>query len=191
MDAESEFKKFHAELFRYLRARLPREEDAQDILQTVFLKLLEAGPEIRNPRAYLYQIARNSLNDYGRGDARQAKELEGWRERDAARSEGGPGGADPEWSSVEGSLVRCLRAFAERLPPDLRQAVIGADFEARSQKELAARFGLAYSSLKSRVQEARRRLRREFLQCCRWETKPSGTLGVRPGKNTACDSNFC
>ena len=56
------------ELRRRLRARLPCDEDAQDITQQAFLNLLQAKrPEaIKNPKAYLFQIARNLLYHHHR-----------------------------------------------------------------------------------------------------------------------------
>ena len=51
------------ELRRRLRAQLPCNEDAQDIAQQACLNLLQVNrPEtIENPKAYLFQIARNLL----------------------------------------------------------------------------------------------------------------------------------
>ena len=57
-------------LFRYIYFRLPRKEDAEDILQTVFLKAYKALPRFRDlgksPLTFFYTIARNTIIDHVR-----------------------------------------------------------------------------------------------------------------------------
>jgi len=58
---------YFARVYRYLRMRLPREEDAADLTQQVFLRALDALPRYQ-PRAapfaaWLFAIARHALAD--------------------------------------------------------------------------------------------------------------------------------
>lgn len=57
-----------AEIRRSLRRRGLTDDTAADLTQDTFLRLLTARPkhEAHNPRAYLFQIARNLLLDYYR-----------------------------------------------------------------------------------------------------------------------------
>ena len=55
-----------AELRGYLRHRLGDAQDADELLQEVFLKALRQGRRfcaVENARAWLFQVARNALTD--------------------------------------------------------------------------------------------------------------------------------
>lgn len=63
------YKQTSPKLFRYLVKRLPRQEDAQEILNDVFLEAIDALPTLRkeeNLSAWLYRIAHNKIVDYYR-----------------------------------------------------------------------------------------------------------------------------
>lgn len=63
------YKKTSPKILRYLTLRLPRQEDAQEILDDVFLEAIEALPTLRkeeNLSAWLYKIAHNKIVDFYR-----------------------------------------------------------------------------------------------------------------------------
>jgi len=55
------FEKRYADLVRYLRYRLPNAEDARDLAQEAFFRLLRRSQDtlLQNPEAYLFRIASN------------------------------------------------------------------------------------------------------------------------------------
>lgn len=56
-------------ILRFLKTRLPRGEDAQEILNDVFLEAVEALPSLQkqtNVQAWLYKIASNKTADFYR-----------------------------------------------------------------------------------------------------------------------------
>ncbi len=71
-DAQSviDFYNFYApKILRYLSRQLPREEDAQEILNDVFLEAVDSLPLLRkhtNVSAWLYKIAHNKIVDFYR-----------------------------------------------------------------------------------------------------------------------------
>lgn len=66
--------RFFAPVFRYIRKRVEQKETAEDIAQSVFLKLLESKSEIKNqgrePLNYLFTMARNAVIDYYRANGK-------------------------------------------------------------------------------------------------------------------------
>lgn len=56
----------HVRVLRYLGARLANEQDAQDLAQEAYLRLLRASNSrlIHDPMAYLLRIARNLLHEW-------------------------------------------------------------------------------------------------------------------------------
>lgn len=57
---------YHAELQRFLMRRLRSTQNAQDLAQEAYLRLLrvERGELVRQPRAYLYRIALNLVLEF-------------------------------------------------------------------------------------------------------------------------------
>jgi RNA polymerase sigma-70 factor (ECF subfamily) len=53
-----------AELLQFLLARLNSRDDAEDLLQELFVRLLQQGSSfctVTQPKAWLYRVARNTL----------------------------------------------------------------------------------------------------------------------------------
>src|SRR5882672_7786524 len=63
---EQTFRKYGAELHRYLVRRLRRPQDADDLAQEVFLRLLrlEDAELVRKPQSYLYGIASHVVREF-------------------------------------------------------------------------------------------------------------------------------
>ncbi len=156
---EEAWHRFGDGLRHWIARRLPKEADADDILQQVFLTMAASPPhEVPAERlgAWLYRVARNALVDQTRRErVRATKPLE---------PETTP---HPDEEPVRRSLTRCLEPMLATLPPDNAEALRRVEFEGRSQKAVAAELGLSYSAMKSRVQRGRRLLRDNVEACCR------------------------
>jgi RNA polymerase sigma-70 factor (ECF subfamily) len=64
--AGSACEQYHAELHRFLMRRLHSSQQAQDLAQEAYLRLLrvERAELVRQPRAYLYRIAVNLIAEF-------------------------------------------------------------------------------------------------------------------------------
>ncbi len=145
-----------AELRAWLRRRLNNSHDAEDLLQDLFIKALRQDKkfcEIANARAWLYEVARNSLADRLRVKREQI-ELP-----DNLTAE------HDEPAAVE-SLAACLPHVLAKLSEEDREAITRCDLEGMSQQDYARLMGLSLPGAKSRVQRARKRLRDELMQTC-------------------------
>ncbi|MBS1219885.1 MAG: polymerase, sigma subunit, SigZ [Proteobacteria bacterium] len=155
-----------AELRNWLRHRMANAADAEDLLQDVFLEAMRQGERfcaIVDARAWLYEVARNTLADRLRL-ARNTVELP----EDLSVVTG-------EAAAVDG-LAACLpRALAELNPED-REAITLCDLERLPQEECARRKGLSLPGAKSRVQRARRRLREQLTLSCQVSLDTSGQV---------------
>lgn len=67
---ETLYRRYRDRVYRYLRARTATEEDAVDLTQQVFLRVLDALPHYQAARglfaAWLFRIARNAATDFQR-----------------------------------------------------------------------------------------------------------------------------
>ncbi len=157
---------YRAELCRFVLKRVRDEMLAEDIVHDVFIKAYARWHDLRDPgrlRPWLYQITRNALVDY----YRLQKPLEQLPEDLTSEGDGEDGRAEQE-------LARCLLPLLDELPAQYRRALMLAEFEGMTQREIASREGLSLSGAKSRVQRARRMLREVLLQCCRVEMDQRG-----------------
>lgn len=156
-----------AELLGYLRHRAGQPEDAEEILQEVFIKALGQGRQfctIDNPRAWLFQVARNALTDR----LRSSRPHQPLPDELAAPQ-------DDETAPVD-TLSQCLPRVLGELSATERQAITFCDIEGHSQQELAALLGISLSGAKSRLQRARRQLRRKLETGCQVRFDAAGAV---------------
>ena len=159
--------KIHAvELRAWLRHRVGNTAIAEDLLQDLFLKALRQGEhfcELRNARAWLFEVARNLLADH----LRVAHHMVELPEDLTAPSD--------DIDTVD-TLTTCLPRVLSELSPQDREAITLCDLQGMAQAEFAKLKGLSLSAAKSRVQRARVRLRAQMSQACQVKMDESGRV---------------
>jgi RNA polymerase sigma factor (sigma-70 family) len=161
-------------LGNFIRRRVPDPADAEDILQEVFYKLVEANRllmPIDHVTGWLFRVARNRITDLFRkrregtfGDTRvENEDGELLQIEDLLPSPE----AGPEALYVRSVLLDELELAVDELPNDQpmsqREVFIAHELEGRSFKELSAESGVNVNTLLSRKRYAVLHLR-ERLQ---------------------------
>lgn len=143
----------------YTARRVPP-ADVDDIVQSVMVKLLERRGEIvaDSVRAWLFTVTRNAVAEYYR-QRRPSIDLDAFG--DIAETDPGDA-AEQTIGALSDCLDPMLRALADSDADVLRRV----DLEGESQIALASTLGVPLSTLKSRVQRARVKLRSVFDDCC-------------------------
>jgi RNA polymerase sigma-70 factor (ECF subfamily) len=136
---------------RQLRAVAARYvgDDAEDVVQDAFVSALRYGNSFRGesaPLTWLYRIVTNTSIDHCRRRTRRERASLG----DATR----PIGAD---ASFEESLA--LRTALRRLTPEQCRVFVMYDVLGHTHVEIARLLAIPLGTSKSRLSEARRRLR--------------------------------
>jgi RNA polymerase sigma factor (sigma-70 family) len=157
-------------LRNFIRRRVPDPGDAEDILQDVFYRLVEANRllmPIEHVTGWLFRVARNRITDLFR-----KKEPENFSDLAAVDEEGeladfadllpSPD-AGPEALYVRNVLLDELELALDELPEEQRDVFVAHEFEGRSFKELSAETGVSVNTLLSRKRYAVLHLR-ERLQ---------------------------
>jgi RNA polymerase sigma-70 factor (ECF subfamily) len=144
-------------LLRYLAARRLAPDEAQDLLQDLYVKLAAgaAGP-VGEPRAYLYRMAENLLLDRRRAASRRSGREQAW----TAAQLGTIGDADDRPSAEQvligrerlTAVTRALAALPERTVQIFRRYRI----DGVAQKEIAAELGISLSAVEKHLQKAYR-----------------------------------
>lgn len=158
----------HAELQSWLLRRVNDRPLAQDLLQDVFLKGLRQGGRfcsVDNARAWLFEVARNTLTDHQRRQHPSEPlpdDLADWLTEDT----------DPV--PVVDQLTGCLARVLTELPEADADILRLCDLQGMRQPDYAALRGLGLPAVKARLRRARQRLKDRMTAACTIETNPRG-----------------
>lgn len=159
--------------------------DADDIAQSAMLRLLERRDEVEagSVAAWLFAVTRNAVADHYRRKT-NAFALDASGEPPDLR-------ASELTDDALGELSDCIEPMLGALSAADADVLRRVDLEGEPQVALAARLGVAPSTLKSRVQRARAKLRAALDACCHIERGRDGApVGVERGASCApeaCD----
>ena len=159
-----------ARLAGFIRRRVPDPRDAEDILQDVFYRLVEANRllmPIEHVTGWLFRVARNRITDLFRkkkpesfGDTAVAGDDDELLQlQDLLPSPD----AGPEALYARSVLLDELELAVDELPEEQREVFVAHELEGRSFKEMAAATGVSVNTLLSRKRYALLHLR-ERLQ---------------------------
>src|SRR5207244_7781 len=157
-------------LRNFIRRRVPDPADAEDILQEVFYKLVEANRllmPIDHVTGWVFRVARNRITDLWR-----KQKPETFSDTSVEDEDGAVLGiedllpspdAGPEALYVRSLLLDELELALDELPEEQREVFVAHELEGRSFKELSAETGVSVNTLLSRKRYAVLHLR-ERLQ---------------------------
>jgi len=166
-------KREQSRLRNFIRRRVPDPLDAEDILQDVFHRLVEANRllmPIEHVTGWLFRVARNRITDLFR-----KKEPENFSEINVTDEDDelsqfedllpSPD-AGPEALYARNLLLDEFARALARLPKEQREVFVAHEFEGRSFKEIAEETGVSLNTLLSRKRYAvlhlRDRLQRAY-----------------------------
>lgn len=154
------------ELRRFLAHRLSDGDAAEDLLQDVFVKAMRQGEgfcTLDNPRAWLFQVARNAVIDR----ARAAKHLVRLDELELDLQAPTTGMLEP----VD-ALAGCVDRVLGELAPKDAAILRACDIQGQTQRQFAKQHGLSLPATKSRLLRARQRMRDRLTTACRVNLDP-------------------
>ncbi len=174
---------FHHEIRRYILRRVADSEDAEDLVQEIFIKIHTRIDQLqRNDRIvpWLYQIARNTLIDYYRSRKMHQSIPENLIENQ-----------EDEEDNAEGQLAKGLQGMINQLDEKYRLPLEMVELQGIKQKEVAERLGISLSGAKSRIQRGREKLRQLLLDCCHFEFDRRQRILEYIPKQTYCQKCNC
>lgn len=163
------WKELSSNLKTFILKKVGNEHDAEDILQDVFLKIFTNLDHLKDDNkiyAWIYQITRNTINDYYRMRRIRAEISDLPEEGVTSNDE----------DEIINELVLCLKNMIESLPDKYKQAIILTELGGLTQKELARKLGISISGAKSRVQRGRIMLKEKFFECCKFQFDRYGNI---------------
>lgn len=164
------------ELRGFLRHRVSDVEAADDLLQDVFLKAMRAGQgfcSLDNPRAWLFQVARNALVDRYRSEQSLVPLPDDLADTAALPQD--------SVAPVD-ALADCLTRVLGELSPDDTAILRACDLQGQAQKDFALANGMTLAAAKSRLLRARQRLRDRLTTVCRVQFNDNGCVDDHHGR---------
>ena len=145
------FRGFYADILHYLRKRTDNASDAADMTQDVFTQWLDYNDrtKVEQPRAFLFQMARNLLRDHWRKQKvrhsvhhQQAE----WDAEPVTDEQNDPMAAVQRLQRLEQ-----LKEVLAELSPRRREALMLHRFEGLSQAQIAERMGISTSMVEKHI----------------------------------------
>lgn len=142
---------FYQKIKQYVLRHVRDRQDAEDIVQDVFVKVQTQQQALRDTEkliGWIYRITKNAITDYYR---LKKKEHTGvWVEEAGDRH------------VFNECVEHCLAVLSTTLPSPYKEALELSEKQNVSQLELARHWGISYSGAKSRVQRARQMLKKKM-----------------------------
>jgi RNA polymerase sigma-70 factor (ECF subfamily) len=168
------WQKFSHSLRGFVRSRVPTGQDAEDVLQDIFMRIHQGTGQIRNRdrvQSWIYGIARRAIADFYRKRVHtNLEELAGTDPELGEEDTNFHNMGDYEGvHDVHEEVLSWLRPMIDELPEKYRMPLWMADIKGKTQQEVADHLGLSLSGAKSRVQRARQLLGEVLAACCEVE----------------------
>lgn len=149
---------FYVFLKNFILKKVQNTTVAEDIVQEVMMKLIESHQKnvgIENVKAWLFQVARNTIHDYFNKNniTQNASEFEATF-------------ADQESNDFELSIYDSIIPMIQLLPKKYAEPLYWSDIDKIPQIEIAERLKISLSAAKMRIQRARLQLRELFVESC-------------------------
>lgn len=152
VSVQETIRRYHDSLIRFLRQRLRVKEDAVDIAQEAYIRMMqyEGSTKIHSPPSMLFRIAINIANDLSRADAaRRAHEqvpLDGLELVSPNPS------ADRQIAASQD--LQILYEVIEKLPPKCRQVFLLSRAQRMTYAQIAAHCGISVKMVEKHITHA-------------------------------------
>ena len=147
------FKKYRSSLFRYLRGLVPSSDDAAELVQESYARLLRQGSVSRLEvvaRTYLFQTATNLARDHFRRRISRSLDshcnIDDVPVADQARNPE----EDLEWQQA----IDLIKDGIKHLPPATRKVFLLSRFRNKSYPQIAALLGMSTRTVERKMSEA-------------------------------------
>jgi RNA polymerase sigma factor (sigma-70 family) len=162
-----------AAFLAFVRRRVESRELAEDILQTAYMRALQAAGSLptgdlradESATAWFYSVLRNAVIDHYRRRATESTALSSLAS-DLGLT--GPGATEPSapHPSTQSFVCGCIEHLLPNLRPAYAEVLREVDLAETPLVEFARRHNLSASNAGVRIHRARAALRQELARCC-------------------------
>lgn len=153
-------RKYQHKIIQLVNRYVKDPSESQDVTQEAFIKAYRALGNFRGDSAFytwLYRIAINTAKNYLVSRSRRYSEYE-VDVQDAEQYENTPqlkGRDTPEQLLLNDEIVEAIKTAIDKLPEDMRIAIMLREFEGMSYEEIAQTMSCPVGTVRSRIFRAR------------------------------------
>jgi len=144
---------------RFLRARVDQSEIALEMVQDLFIKIVEKGHTVQSEKHFLawcYQVLRHSIQDYYRHQQVKRRALQGYRNDLTQKTE----------PREQANLCPCMNTLLPTLKPEYAKALVQVMIQEESLDHFAKQEHVTINHATVRLHRARQSLRKKLLHHC-------------------------
>lgn len=163
------WKEHHDQLLAFIRKRTKDSDEAEDILQEVFLKILDKIGSLKDSeklKSWMFQIARNTIIDHFRQKNLEDKQLPDfvlWED-------------ESENNSSMKNAESWIGLYIDGLPENYKEAVVLSELNGLSISEVAEKLNISYTNARARVHRGRQALKKSLTDCCTFHVDVYGNI---------------
>ena len=150
------FEKYHKKLFYFAKGYLKSEEDAEDIIQEVFVKIWETRREIKDYlsfNSFLFTITYHAVLKHFRKKGRERKYVDRY-------AEDWPNDSDNTSKEVlYHDTLEQVNKYVEQLPEKRKRIFIMSRFEGYNNTEIAEKLNISKKTVENQIYQALKFLR--------------------------------
>ena len=158
------------QLLFFIKKRIKNKEDAEDILQDVYIKLHKNIASLNDEQkivSWIYQITRNTINECYRKCYRiKQVEFEDYHVEMNKEEE----------ENLNDEILISMKKFIEKLPGDSRKLIELYEFEDMSHKDISKKLEIKENTSKSRLKRAKEKLKNQLDECCIFQIDKFGNV---------------
>lgn len=149
------YEEYRPQLCRYIRFRINDGDDAEDLAQDVFLRLMDYKPMLceETVKDFIFTIARNLVNDYLRRYYKRQEITSYMYDTMPASTD------ETESGVIAADLARCERAGMRLLPPQRGRIYRMSRYEDKSAADIAEELCLSVRTVENQLFLSRREMR--------------------------------
>jgi len=167
-NSDTLWREHHDAVYAFIRRRVNNENDAKDILQNVAIKAwkyFESNTtEIKNLRAWFYQVSKNAISDFFRRRKTFAPQTENLDIADET----------PE--DAYSSATRFLEPLMSLLPPEYSAPLKMSEIDGIKQELIARKLNMTHGAVRTKISRARGMLKKKIEECAVTEKDAAGQL---------------
>lgn len=152
---------YHHSVYLYIYYKINNKEEAEDLSQDVFLRLMDYNQMLRSEtvKYFIFTIARNLVTDYLRRYYRK-QEVTSYFYDNVERSSN-----ETESRIIANDLLNLERFRMALLPVRRRKVYVMSRFHNKSVQEIASKLDLSFRTVENHLFMGRKEVR-EFMQQC-------------------------
>lgn len=165
MTTNQVWQQYAEDVKHYIFSKVKNSNITDDLLQETFLKIHIKLYTLKNSsklKSWVFTIARNITLDYFRTN-NKVIEIEAF---DSAT----------EFQNDKHCKEDCLPAHIKKLDKKYRTPLFLSDIKGLKQAEIAIQLKLPLSTVKSRIQRARKKVAQGYIDCCGYTLNDDGIL---------------